>query len=149
MRDVRYALRNLAKNPGFAVVGILTIALGIGANTAIFSVVYAALLRPLPYYQPDRILTVGETRSQTPLADSSTANTSYPDYIDWTQQAKSFDSLGGYQGDQFIYTGAGDPETLEGGQVTANFFATLGVKPVLGRDFLPAKIVRTDPRWQS
>ena len=139
MQDIRYALRNLAKNPGFAVVGILTIALGIGANTAIFSVVYAALLRPLPYYQPDRILTVGETRSQTPLQDEETANTSYPDYIDWTLQAKSFESLGGYQGDQFTYSGAGDPETLEGGQVTANFFATLGVKPALGRDFLPGE----------
>ncbi len=139
MQDVRYALRNLAKNPGFAVVGILTIALGIGANTAIFSVVYAALLRPLPYYQPERILTVGETRSQTPLQDEATANTSYPDYIDWTEQAKSFKLLGGYSGDQFIYSGAGDPETLEGGQVTANFFATLGVKPAFGRDFLPGE----------
>ena len=139
IEDIRYALRTLAKTPGFAAVGILTIALGIGANTAIFSVVYAALLRPLPYYQPDRILTVGETRSQTPIKDQDIANTSYPDYIDWTQQAKSFESLGGYQGDQFIYAGAGDPEILEGGQVTANFFATLGVKPALGRNFLPGE----------
>ena len=139
IQDIRYALRTLAKTPGFAAVGILTIALGIGANTAIFSVVYAALLRPLPYDQPDRILTVGETRSQTPFKDQDIANTSYPDYIDWTQQAKSFESLGGYQGDQFIYAGAGDPEILEGGQVTANFFATLGVKPALGRNFLPGE----------
>jgi putative ABC transport system permease protein len=139
IQDIRYALRTLAKTPGFAAVGILTIALGIGANTAIFSVVYAALLRPLPYYQPDRILTVGETRSQNPIKDQDIANTSYPDYLDWTQQAKSFESLGGYQEDQFIYAGAGDPEILEGGQVTANFFATLGVKPALGRNFLPGE----------
>lgn len=146
IQDLRYALRVLAKSPGFAVVGILTLALGIGANTAIFSVVYAALLRPLPYYQPERILTLGETRSQTPLKDEEVANTSYPDYIDWTQQAKSFESLGGYQGDQFIYAGAGDPETLEGGQVTANFFATLGVKPSLGRDFLPGEDRANGPK---
>jgi putative ABC transport system permease protein len=138
-QDTKIGLRMLAKNPSFTAMSILTLALGIGANTAIFSVVYAALLRPLPYCQPERILTVGETRSQTPVADSATANTSYPDYIDWTQQAKSFTALAGYQGDQFIYTGAGDPETLEGGQVTANFFAMLGVNPALGRDFLPGE----------
>jgi putative ABC transport system permease protein len=145
-RDLQHAWRLLARSPGFTLVGILTIALGIGANTAIFSVVYAALLRPLPYYQPERILTVGETRGQNGPADPATANTSYPDYIDWTRQAKSFALLGGYQGNQFIYTSGSNPETLEGGQVTANFFATLGVKPALGRDFLPGEDGANGPK---
>ena len=139
IRDLRYGTRILRQNPGFTAVAILTMALGIGANTAIFSVVYAALLRPLPYYQPAQIATLGETRDLNHLTDSSTANTSYPDYIDWTQQAKSFDSMGGYQGDQFIYSGSGNPETIPGGQATASFFATLGVKMALGRDFLPGE----------
>jgi putative ABC transport system permease protein len=146
LRDLRYGTRILRQNPGFTAVAILTMALGIGANTAIFSVVYAALLRPLPYYQPAEIATLGETRDQTHLPDSSFANTSYPDYIDWTQRAKSFDSMGGYQGDQFIYSGSGNPETLQGGQITASFFSTLGVKMALGRDFLPGEDVPNAPK---
>jgi predicted permease len=139
LRDLRYGMRILRLNPGFTAVAILTMALGIGANTAIFSVVYAALLRPLPYYQPERIATVGETRDPSHASDSAVSDTSYPDYMDWTQQAKSFESLGGYQGDQFTYSGAGDPEVLQGGQVTSSFFGTLGVKMAMGRDFLPGE----------
>jgi predicted permease len=146
LRDLRYGTRVLRQNPGFTVVAILTMALGIGANTAIFSVVYAALLRPLPYYQPGRIVTIGETRSQAHLADSEVSDSSYPDYIDWTKQATTFDSLAGYEVDQFNYAGAGNPEVLEGGQVTANFFATLGVKMALGRDFLPGEDVANGPK---
>jgi predicted permease len=143
LRDLRYGTRILRQNPGFTAVAILTMALGIGANTAIFSVVYAALLRPLPYVQPDRIVTLGETRARTHLADS---NSSYPDYIDWTQQSKSFESLGGYVNDQFIFTGKGDPETLQGGKSTATFFKTLGVKMALGSDFLPGDDLPAAPK---
>jgi predicted permease len=146
LRDLRYGTRILRQNPGFTAVAILTMALGIGANTAIFSVVYAALLRPLPYDKPDQIATVGETRDQNHIIDSSAADTSYPDYIDWTKQAKSFVSLAGYQSDQFIYSGVGNPEIIQGGQATANFFATLGVKMALGRDFLPGEDVPNAPK---
>ncbi len=146
LRDLRYGTRVLRQNPGFTAVAILTMALGIGANTAIFSVVYAALLRPLPYYQPDRIATIGETRSQAHLDDSVIADSSYPDYIDWTNQTKTFDSLGAYQGNQYTYTGSGSPEILQGGMVTASWFATLGVKMAMGRDFLPGEDVPNGPK---
>jgi predicted permease len=146
LRDLRYGTRILRQNPGFTTVAILTMALGIGANTAIFSVVYAALLRPLPYDQPAQIATLGETRDAGHLADPLLANTSYPDYVDWTNQAKSFDSMGGYQGDQFIYAGAGNPEVLQGGQVTASFFKTLGVKMALGSDFRTGQDLPNAPK---
>ena len=133
IRDLRYGLRMLAKNPGFAAVAILTLALGIGANTAIFSVVYAALLRPLPYQEPGRLVNLGESRSQMDIQFSDNA---YPDYLDWTRQAQSFESLAGYNGDGFILSGTGSPEVVFATRVTSNFFSTLGVKPALGRDFV-------------
>ncbi len=85
-RNLFYSLRTSRKSPGFAIVAVLALALGIGANTAIFSVVYAALLRPLPYRAPEKLLTIGEARTQY----SNAANTSYPDYLEWTHTAKSF-----------------------------------------------------------
>jgi predicted permease len=131
---VRYALRNLAKSPAFTLVVVATLALGIGANTAIFSVVYSALLRPLPYREPRKLLSLGESR----LQDVTTlgAQVSYPDFLDWRRMAKSVQSLAGYSGDGFTFAGAGEPKLTLATQVTPNFFSTLGVKPALGRDFL-------------
>ncbi len=130
-QDVRYAFRTLLKSPGFAAVAILTLALGIGANTAIFSVVYAALLRPLPYAQPNRLITLGEVRSpQETYWDAS-----YPDYLDWTKQSKTFQSIAGYGSYGYVFRGAAGPEMLIGARASVNFFSTLGVKPILGRDF--------------
>src|SRR6516165_9755101 len=131
-QDFHYAVRILRKSRSFTTVAVLTLALAIGANTAIFSVVYPALLRPLPYRQPDRLVTLGESRRQ---AACCAVTSSYPDYLDWRRTAKSFESLGGFHSDAFILTGAGAPKLLFGAMATANFFSTLGVKPLLGRDF--------------
>ena len=135
MQNIRYGVRMLGKAPGFTAIAVLTLALGIGANTAIFSVVYAALLRSLPYAQPSRLITLSERRN--PSLDKSWV-TAYPDYVDWTKQSKTFESLAGFSGDGFVFHGGGgEPKLLLGAQATTNFFSTLGVKPILGRDFAP------------
>ncbi|MBV9084812.1 MAG: ABC transporter permease, partial [Acidobacteriaceae bacterium] len=137
-QDIRYGLRTLRQAPAFTAVAVLTLALGIGSNTAIFSVVQAALLRPLPYRQPDRLITLGEVRHERQLTDRlamSTWNASYPDLLDWRAQSKSFESLGGFSGDGFTLRGVGEPESVFAVQVTPNFFSVLGVNPQLGRDF--------------
>jgi len=155
-QNLRYAVRALWNSPGFALVVVLTLALGIGANTAIFSVVYSALLRPLPYREPGKLLHVGETRSQ--LDNSFTgAQVSYPDYLDWKQTAKSIQSFAGYSGDAFTLAANGEPKNTFAAQVTPNFFSTLGVKPALGRDFVedemqsdgPHVTILTDGFWRA
>src|SRR5580704_12675501 len=144
-RNLTYAFRVLAKNPGFTAVTVLTLALGIGANTAIFSVVYSALLRPLPYYQPDRLLTLGEGRTQTRDNEPVSRNSSNPDFVDWKKMAKSFQSLTAYSFDAFTLGGNGEPKAVFATQVMPNFFSTLGVKPVLGREFLDGEDVADGP----
>ncbi len=131
LQDVRYALRTLTKSPGFAAIAIVTLALGIGANTAIFSVVYAALLRPLPYFQANRLITLSEIRQ----AKDTYWDASYPDYQDWMKQSKTFQAMAAVSGDGFVFRGGGEPQLLQGAQVTTNFFSTLGVQPILGHDF--------------
>ncbi|MFZ0639870.1 MAG: ABC transporter permease [Candidatus Acidiferrales bacterium] len=142
LQDIRYALRMLAKSPGFTAIAVLTLALGIGANTSIFSVVYAALLRPLPYVQASRLITLGEVRS----AQETYWDASYPDYLDWTKQSKVFESLAGYGGDGFVFRGTAGPQLLLGAQATTNFFSTLGVKPILGRDFAAGEDIASGPK---
>jgi len=143
-QNLRYAVRLLGNNPGFALVVVLTLALGIGANTAIFSVVYSALLRPLPYREPGKLFHLGESRIQ---ADNSTdgAQVSYPDYLDWKRTAKSVQSFAAYSGDAFTLAGNGEPKNIFAAQVTPSFFATLGVKPALGRDFLEDEMQSDGP----
>ena len=133
-QDFRYGLRMLRKSRGFTAVAVITLALAIGANTAIFSVLYPALLRPLPYQQPDRLVTLGEHRAQEPCC--SYGSSSYPDYLDWKQSAKSFAALAGFADDSFVLTGNGDPKTIYAAMVTPNFFSTLGVNLLLGRDLV-------------
>lgn len=147
--DVRYGLRALRHDPGFSIVAILTLALGIGANTAIFSVVHAALIRPLPYTEPSRLITLSEVRPQEgQSAQSNTQNwaTAFPDYLDWTKQSKSFQSLAGFSGDSFTLHGAGEPELIFAAQATINFFSTLGVRPFLGRDFAAGEDIAAGPK---
>ncbi|MGA2902806.1 MAG: ABC transporter permease [Candidatus Korobacteraceae bacterium] len=131
-QDFRYGLRMLRRNPGFTAVAIITLALAIGANTAIFSVVYPVLLRPLPFRDAERLVTIGESRHQVVCC---AYNASYPDFLDWRRTAKGFRSLAGYAPDAFTITGDGEPKTMFCAMVTTNFFSTLGVSPVLGRDF--------------
>jgi predicted permease len=153
--NLRYAVRFLRKSPGFTLVIVLTLALGIGANTAIFSVVYSALLRPLPYHRPAELLFLGESREQYTNID--TAQSSYPDFLDWKHSAKSFQALAGYNGDGFNLELHGEPKLTQATQVTPNFFATLGVQPSLGRDFLdseaqpdgPHVVILSDAFWRS
>jgi putative ABC transport system permease protein len=146
VRNLRYAIRTLGNNPGFALVIVLTLALGIGANTAIFSVVYSALLRPLPYREPARLFHLGEARIQNENSTSG-AQASYPDYLDWKGTAKSIQSFAAYSGDAFTLSANGEPKNTFAAQVTPSFFSTLGVKPALGRDFLENEMqVEDDPR---
>ena len=153
--NLRYAARALRSNPGFTIVAVLTLALGIGANTAIFSVVYAALLRPLPYREASKLFALGESREQ--LADIKMSQVSYPDYLDWRKQAKSFQSLAAFSGDAFTLRLADEPKNIFAAQVTSSFFSTLGVKPLLGRDFVDADVQTDGPHvamlsyrfWQS
>ena len=135
LKDSRYALRQLLNHRAFALIAILALALGIGANTAIFSVVNAVLLRPLPYPAPEQLVWIWGTN---PLNDIPKENASYPDYADWRQQAQSFQFMGGFGKTSPILTGGeGEPERLPGGYVMGDFFNVLGIEPVLGRKFIP------------
>jgi len=156
IQNLRYAIRAFWSTPGFAVVVVLTLALGIGANTAIFSVVYSALLRPLPYREPGKLLHLGESRTQADYSASG-AQASYPDYLDWKQAAKSIQSFAAYSGDGFTMATDGEPKNTFAAQVTPSFFSTLGVKPAMGRDFLedemqgdgPHVLILTDGFWRT
>src|SRR5712664_3012500 len=134
-QDIRYGIRTLAKNPGFTVVAVLTLALGIGANTAIFSVVQNVLLRPLPYPEPDKLVEIWNTYPpQVPRAGLSPG-----DYADWCKQASSFSEMGGYaeisQG--FNLTGEGEPQRVQAGYASSSLLPMLGVRAVAGRLFTP------------
>jgi putative ABC transport system permease protein len=131
LNDVRYAIRLLAKSPSFTLIAVLTLALGIGANTAIFSVVNAVLLRPLPFRDPSRLVLVTE-KSKYP-----TITVSYQNYLDWRDQSHSFESMEAIYGTNLTLTGKGDPERLVTRMVTAGFFPLLGVSPRIGRNFSP------------
>ena len=130
-RDVRVGLRMLRTAPGFAGVAILTLALGIGANTAIFSIVNAVLLRPLPYAEPDRLVHIFEFDD----TQSTTRNASWPEYLDWRERNRTFDEIAGYDGGSRTLTGVYGADRVPVAQVTGNFFRTLGVNPYLGRTF--------------
>ena len=131
-QDLRYGLRALRKRPGFTLLSILTLAIGIGVNTAIFSIVNAALLRPLPYAEPDRLVRIWETRT---AKDLSEMDASYPNYVDWIKQSSVFEELAGYDGISVTLLGRGVPVRISGVRVTPNFFSVLGVSPVLGRNY--------------
>ena len=133
-QDLRHGLRMLVKKPGFTLVAVITVALGIGATTAIFSVVNAVLLRPLPYPNADRLVAVSENSLKAP--DISVA---YPDYLDWRAQQSVFEEMSARMPTGGVITGANEPERVIGRLVTPSFFPTLGVQPMLGRAFTEAE----------
>jgi predicted permease len=134
LQDLRYGVRTLRKSPGFALVAVITLALGIGANTAIFSVVNGVLLNPLPYQQPDQLVALYQ---RTP--NFAEASIPYPNFLDWRRENRSFSALAAYRHEDFNLTGMGNPERLNGEMVSASFFPLLGVKPVLGRTFMESE----------
>jgi putative ABC transport system permease protein len=134
LQDVRYGIRGLSNRPGFVVIAVITLGLGIGANTAIFSVVNAVLLRPLPFKDPDRVVLIwgflpkfAQTTDKLP--------SSAPNYLALASQSQSFEHLSAFRSWSWQLTGGGEPEQLQGARVSANFFAAIGASPMLGRQF--------------
>lgn len=130
LQDFRYAVRMLRKSPGFAAIAILTLALGIGANTALFSVVNGVLLNPLPYPHPEQIVAIKGTNlgfDQGPIT--------YPNFLDWQRNNKTFSFIALYRNQDYNFTGMSEPERLSGYMISADFFDVLSVNPVLGRTF--------------
>jgi putative ABC transport system permease protein len=150
--DLRYAFRQLTKNPGFAAIAVLTLALGIGACTAIFSVVDGVLLRPLDYPHSEQMVVIRETD----LPKFPEFSVSPPNYLDWAKQTKSWQYLAAYAGAQINLTGEGEPQRLVGVRATAHYFDVYGIQPVLGRWFVPDEdvdgknhvVVLSYPFWQ-
>ena len=153
-QDFRYALRQLRKNPGFTAVAVLTLALGLGANTAIFSVIDAVLLRPLPFHDPSRLVVVRPTEP----GRRDDIGVSYPTFLDWRSQNHVLDGLSVFRQDDYTLTGRGEPAHLTGAVVSANLFSVLGVPPAAGRDFTPEEdqpagtglpIILSHSLWQN
>jgi putative ABC transport system permease protein len=132
VQDLRYGLRMLAKSPGFTAIAILTLALGIGANTALFTVVSGVLLNPLAYPQSEQLVAL---YGKTP--GFNRAPISYLNFLDWQHDTRTFSSMAIYRGQDYNFTGTGETELLDGSMISADFFSTLGVKPILGRNFRP------------
>jgi putative ABC transport system permease protein len=134
MHDLRYSLRMLRKHPGFSLTVIVTLALGIGANTTIFSVVSAVLMEPLPYTEPDRLIRLWESN---PAQGRTEAAVSVPNFQDWQSQQSVFEQLAASELTTFNLTGSGEPQRIPAARITANLIPMLGVTPLLGRSFLP------------
>ena len=132
IQDVRFALRTLRRSPGFTLVVMATLGLGIGINTAIFSLVNGVLLRPLPYDEPERVMTVWEAN---PQLDIPQARVAAGTYRDWTERSESFAALGAYSFETFILGGTAEPEQISGARVSPSVFDVVGVQPALGRSF--------------
>ena len=130
LQDLRYGVRMLAKSPGFSAIAIFTLALGIGANTAIFSVVNGVLISPLPFPHPEQIVSLF-----TQMPNFKNGSISYPNFEDWRRNNRTFSAMAAYRSDGFNLVGTGEPERLHGEMVSAGFFEILGVNPILGRTF--------------
>src|SRR5262245_2070220 len=151
LQDALYGLTMLRRNPGFTIVAVLTLALGIGANSAIFSVVNAVLLRSLPYRDPDQLVMVRH------YLDSGATRPSFgADFLEWRDQAKAFEQIAAYTFDTADLTGIGESERLNAGLISGSLFATLGVAPALGRAFTQAEdtyggqpvVILSDGLWR-
>ncbi|HSE97828.1 MAG TPA: ABC transporter permease, partial [Blastocatellia bacterium] len=138
LRDLRYGFRVLRQRPVFTIVAVLTLALGIGGNTAIFTVVNASLIRPFPYKDPDRLVHIWETNPQR-QQQFNQREASYPDYVDWKAHNDVFEEVAGYAGRNATLSGREGAEQISAARVTANFFPTLGVEAAIGRTFRPGE----------
>jgi putative ABC transport system permease protein len=153
LSEFRYALRQLRKSPGFTIVAVLTLALGIGANSAIFSAVYAVLLRPLPFHGSSRLVAIQTTEP----GRQDDVGVSYPSFLDWRAQSQAFEGMSAFHVGDFTLIGRGEPVHLAGAVASANLFSVLGVSPALGRGFLSAEdkpgaglpIVVSHSFWQN
>ncbi|MGB7281920.1 MAG: ABC transporter permease [Candidatus Acidiferrum sp.] len=134
MQDLRYGLRMLIKSPGFTAVATLTLALGIGANTALFSVVNGVLFNPLPYPHPEQLVWIAESKP-----NFATGSISFPNFRDWVKNNRSFSAMGAYRPFSYSLTGLGEAEQIRSMFVTSDFFPVLGVNPQIGRSFAPGE----------
>ncbi|MFY9609359.1 MAG: ABC transporter permease [Blastocatellia bacterium] len=151
-QDLRYGTRMLVKKPGFTLIAVITLALGIGANTAIFSVINAVLLRPLPYVEADRLIWLTEREEQIP-----TRWISYPNFLDWQARSQSFEAMATIRGWQMTMTGDGEAQSVTARMITSDYFRVMRAHPLLGRDFIadqdkfgaPGVTVLSHVFWQS
>ena len=132
IQDLKYGARMLLKHPGVTAIAVLTLALGIGANTAIFSVVNAVLLNPLPYREPDRLVSLWENVPTHGRWRASPAN-----FFDWKKQNTVFEDVAAFGQTSMTFTGDGEPEQLVGTRVSSGYFSVVGIEPLLGRSFAP------------
>jgi putative ABC transport system permease protein len=154
LNEIRHGIRSLLKHPGFTAIAIITLALGIGANTAVFSVVYAVLLRPLPYRDPERLVTIWE---ESPQRDMYEMPVSLANLRDWQEQNGTFEQIAAYTFAQLNLTGTGEPARLLTIRSSANLFSLVGGQPAIGRTFLPEEdkeganrvVVLSDGLWRS
>ncbi len=140
--DLKYAFRVLIKAPGFTIIAVLTLALGIGANSAIFSVVDTVLLRPLPFKNPEQLVMIWGTSAKEP---NSKETDSFPDFYDYREQSQSFTAMAAYTGASTVLIGAGEAQELKGVAVTGDIFGVLGVNPILGRAFAAEELKASGP----
>jgi hypothetical protein len=133
-QDLRYAARQSRKSPGFTLTAVLTLAFGIGATTAIFSIVEGVLLRPLPFSDPTKLVTLGDTLEGVDY-DGDTPGVTAPGVLTYIRETHVFSSLGGYTPSNYELSGAGDPAQINASRLTATMFPTLGVSPFMGRTF--------------
>ena len=154
LQDLRYGLRTLRKSPAFTVIALFTLALGIGANTAIFSIVNAVLLKPLPFPEPDKLVFM--TSAFEKQGVTRNFSTSYADFLDWRSTAKSFTAMASYHQDSFTLAGMDQPLHVSGETVSGDFFSILGTQPLLGRGFTRDEekpgtrvVVLSHDLWQS
>src|SRR6478752_7773559 len=135
LQDTRYTFRQLRRSPGFTVTAILMLALGIGATTAIFSIVEGVLLRPLPFPDPDRLVILGDVLEGSHCASCAHSSATAPDIRNYMRDTQNFSHLGAYRGRLFELSGAGEPAAVSGTRMSSEIFAALGVTPLLGRTF--------------
>lgn len=155
--DLRYAARMLLKQPGFAMVAVITLGLGIGANTAIFSVVNGVLLRPLPYREPERLVALWETKTTAGQEPNNRNEVALGNFLDWRAQQSVCEEIGALTYTSLNLTGLAEPERIQGAVVTTNLFQVLGVQPITGRSFLPEEenpasaraVIISHGLWQS